>query len=413
MRRLIFAVSLFVAAPSASIAAERVTLTGTVVNVSGQPVEHATVLVWHAGVKKGYSTFCPSCYVDCGKHAFTDAGGSYKIQGLDPDLNFELLVVRDGFVPVFVDKVDPGRGPAPDATLAPRQPVTDAARVLRGRVVDSSGHPVADAVVEPQGVMYESARGPVSAYGTIKGLETISVTDAEGDFEVAFDKPALGIVVQVDARGFAPAIYSSVPLGLDRKTIVVTEGAVIRGRVVRDGKGLGGAEVGVIARQRGWGANLSIVGFPHPEIRVGTQPDGSFAISGVPAGVEWYVYGRMGSLPGEDASALLECVTKENGEEVNLGDIPVQPGLRVSGRVILEDGKPIPQGMRVTIGSDRRAFDSKTALLPSDGSFEFTGLRADDYSIFASVKGYRGSTIVRVEKHLSDVVVSLEPLEKR
>jgi hypothetical protein len=43
--------------------------------------------------------------------------------------------------------------------------------------------------------------------------------------------------------------------------------------------------------------------------------------------------------------------------------------------------------MRVTISSGR-VWDDQTATLPPDGHFEFTGLAADDYSVFASVKGY-------------------------
>ena len=49
------------------LANERGTLAGKIVDSGGQPIDHATVLVYHAGVKHGYSTFCPSCYADCGK----------------------------------------------------------------------------------------------------------------------------------------------------------------------------------------------------------------------------------------------------------------------------------------------------------------------------------------------------------
>ena len=50
---------------SISLAADRVTLTGKVTDSSGKPLEDATVMIYHAGVKHGYSTFCPSCYTDC------------------------------------------------------------------------------------------------------------------------------------------------------------------------------------------------------------------------------------------------------------------------------------------------------------------------------------------------------------
>jgi Carboxypeptidase regulatory-like domain len=116
---------LLTSAVSMLAAAGRVPLTGKVTDASGKPLERATVMVYHAGVKTGYSTFCPSCYADCGKRAFTDADGAFTIPNLDSDLWFELLVIHDGFTPVFVPKVDPVRGPARTAALSPRTPVDD------------------------------------------------------------------------------------------------------------------------------------------------------------------------------------------------------------------------------------------------------------------------------------------------
>jgi hypothetical protein len=51
-------------------------------------------------------TYCPSCYVDCGKRAVTDGAGAYTIAGLDPSLVFELAVIHDGHVAAFVKKVE-------------------------------------------------------------------------------------------------------------------------------------------------------------------------------------------------------------------------------------------------------------------------------------------------------------------
>jgi hypothetical protein len=406
MRTLISAISIYLLAACSSFAADRVTITGNVVDASGQPVDHATVLVWHAGVKRGYSTYCPSCYVDCGKRTMT-AHGAYTIKGLDPDLKFELLIVREGYIPAFVGYFDPSAGPAPVTKLKPRAAITDPTRVVRGRVVNSAGRPLPDAVVEPQGVMFNGPQGEISSYGTIQGLEPIAVTDANGDFELAFDRAALGMVVQVEARGMAPGIFNTLSTGPDRHTVTVTEGSVIRGRMVRDGKPVGGAEVGLIARQRAWGGHLKLIGFPYSEIRVGTQPDGTFTITNVPPGVEWYVYGRMGSIPNGDAVPILECATKGDGDEVNIGDLPVGPGRRLRGRVILADGKPVASGMRVTIGSDR-AFDSQTALLQLDGKFEFSGLRDDGYTVFTSIRGYeQGNEKLTIDRDIDDFTLTL------
>ena len=89
-------------------AAERVTATGTVIDeATNQPVPNATVMVYSAGVKKGYDLFCPTCYVDCGKRATTNETGAFTIANLSGDLVFKLLVIHEGHSSSFINKVDP------------------------------------------------------------------------------------------------------------------------------------------------------------------------------------------------------------------------------------------------------------------------------------------------------------------
>jgi Carboxypeptidase regulatory-like domain len=122
-----------------SLADDMVALAGRVTDADGKPIEHATVIVYHAGVKRGYSTFCPSCYADCGKRAITDGNGTFTFKRLSPDLWFELLVAHDGYGPVFAKKVDPSSGTPVTATLVWRKIVSDPDRVFRGRIEDSDG----------------------------------------------------------------------------------------------------------------------------------------------------------------------------------------------------------------------------------------------------------------------------------
>src|ERR1700674_5265017 len=107
---LLVTASLFYA--GVAVAAERVTAVGKVVDADGNAIEHAAVLVYSAGVKKGFSLFCPTCYVDCGKRTLTGADGTYSIAGLNPDLVFNFLIVREGYNATFVDRVDPEKGHA-------------------------------------------------------------------------------------------------------------------------------------------------------------------------------------------------------------------------------------------------------------------------------------------------------------
>ena len=177
-KRGILVVVLLTVANAVSSGADLVTLTGKVTGVTSRPLGNVSVIVYHAGVRKGYSTFCPSCYGDCGKRATTDANGTYIIKNLNSDFWFELLVVRDGYAPALIKRVEPLKGPAATAVLAVRSAVIDPTRMVRGRVVDARGSPVRDAIVEPQGI---AAIHPGGAwYGELEGLDPLAVTNGQG-----------------------------------------------------------------------------------------------------------------------------------------------------------------------------------------------------------------------------------------
>ncbi len=365
---------------------ERENLTGRVTDNEGKPIEHATVMVYHAGVKKGYSSYCPSCYADCGKRTTTDANGMFTFRGLRGDLWFELLVALDGYEPAFVKKIDASSSEPVTATLVQRRRVHDPSRVFRGHVKNSQGQPVRDAVVQPVGILLDSKTGSAK-YGSIEGLDPMAVTNEKGDFEIAYSTAGLKILVSLEARGLAPA-FSVVTAGVERRTITMTVGSTVRGRLVQDGRPIPDAEVGLIGRPRGgFGGNLQLVGYPYDELRVGTQQDGTFIITNVPSPVDWYAYAKMESVARRGATGVVECATKHDREIVSLGDVQVRPAYHLRGTVVLSDGKQIPDGMRVTISSET-AWDDQTAVLRSDGHFEFLGLAAGDYFVSASVKGY-------------------------
>ncbi len=382
------------------LAAERGALSGKIVDGAGHPIDHATVLVYHAGVKKGYSIFCPSCYVDCGKRATTGPDGTFLIQSVDSGLVFELLAVRDGFQPTFIKAVDPSSQSVATAVLMARVAATSPEEVVRGRVVDDHGRPVRDAVVEPVGLSSNEfpngkpAKNEVSVYGTIQGVDPIAITDEKGEFEIASQKPALAMLLRFEARGFAPKLQA-LQAGLDRKTVVVAPGAVVRGRLMDHGAPVAGAEVGLIPRNRGgFGGNLKIMGDPYEEIRVGTQADGTFVLADVPGAIGWYVYPKMESLSKSRAGQPVECDSKNAGEVVDVGDLQLEPGHYLRGKVVLPKGGMIPEGMRVII-SAHRAWDSQLVPIRQDGSFECNGLPTGSYDVMPGVRGYRPAEEVK------------------
>jgi protocatechuate 3,4-dioxygenase beta subunit len=407
VRRTLFTIAAVLAIGIAGLSAadERATVTGKVTDAAGRPLDHATVLVYEGRIKKGYGVYCPSCWVDCGKHAVTDAEGSFTISSLNHDLRFKLLVVKPQYSAAFIDNVDPAKGPAPTASLKPRPPIEDASQVVRGRVVDTSGTPVKDAVVAQQGITLRGPHGLQQQFGSLGWIDIVTATNEKGEFEMAYDKPAVEMILSIDARAMAPKLVTE-PTGAERRTITVTQGAVIRGRLLRpDGKPVANAEVGLSAHSRVAGTTFS-------GIRIGTRDDGTFAMTNVPAGRVWYLYPTMESLAAQALAAdPLLCETENDGQDLNLGDIQLHPAYTLRGKVVLSDGKPVPPDMRMTLGADWSA--SQVTVLAADGSFEFKGLTSAAYTLVPGVKGYKlagGRGIeVLVNRDRSDVVLRLEP----
>ncbi len=404
---------------------DRQTLHGMVVDEGGKPVNDATVLIFHAGPKHGYSVYCPSCYVDCGKRAITPADGSFRIENLDPSLNFELLVVREGFEPSVTKKVDPKATlPARVVLQARASRVRDPRGLVRGYVTDEQGLPLPDVLVSVEGlsVMAESQlpsgkQEEESIYtfgGTKKGLENIAVSNRRGEFEVSYNQPAMAMLLEAEGRGYAPK-WQVALTGEQRSKIVLKRGAIVRGRLTDRGKPVAGAEIGIFpVHPGGFGSRLKPVGEPYGEIRVGTQADGTFMIADVPTPVKWLAYVKAESMAQRGTIQPIECTTSRGEEIVNLGDLGIIPGHRMRGAVRISNGGAIPAGLTMRVFS-ATPHDSMAVPVHSDGGFEFLGLPEAYYDVTPETSGYREAEPVRgllVNRDISDLTITLEAVAK-
>jgi hypothetical protein len=242
------------------------------------------------------------------------------------------------------------------------------------------------------------------SFGPGGWIDTMAATNEKGEFEIAYGKPVAQMILEVTARGMAPKLFN-LPTGSDRQTMTVSDGATIRGRLVQDGKPVANAEVGLATNSQRSGTTFS-------EVLIGTKEDGTFAITNVPAGRVWKLYPTMESLAARNIGAgPVNCETKDDGQDVDVGDIQLRPAYTLRGKVILSDGGAIPPDMHVTVFSDQ-ARDSQFAAIAADGSFEFRGLPPGVYEISQAVKGYRqpeGLIEVLVQRDVSGLAIRMEP----
>ena len=225
---------------------------------------------------------------------------------------------------------------------------------------------------------------------------------------------------RVDGSVPAPTAYFTEATREISPTLDMDRGSVVTGRIVREGKPVAGATIGL------WGFDV----LESPEVKA--DADGRFRFPHVPANSPCWAYVPTGSL--ERSGAVLPRSLRTAGEDsaIDVGDLTVRPGRLVSGRVVFSDGKPIPANAEVLASADHAGGMLRTKLDRS-GRFTVAGLPEGKCSIcvlfpddqFYAPAGYRLSArnkcrdplnpyrlLGRVDRDVADLTILFEPGEQ-
>ena len=255
-------------------------------------------------------------------------------------------VVADGFAEgaMAIGALRPGDVLAGDLVLR-------ADFAVEGRVIDETGDPVPGAIV----CTYPRERNQTS-------------TDEEGRFRLGqLDPGKKRTRVSALLQGYVTA---SVRIGPEDAAtpmeLVLDRGSSVAGRVVtRDGRPVPGATV-------------SVGHYPASSGPLSTRTDetGSFSVDVVPSGSQSVWALREGYAAGQAHVELPESGTQVDGLQILL-----EPGQRVAGVVLDEDGDPLRGAQIVpeSAGSIRgmSAFVGPSTTSGEDGRFQLEALRED------------------------------------
>lgn len=304
--------------------------------------------------------------------ASSGADGRFAVEDLAQGVPVYLVVRAAGYLIAQVRGVRP---PAP-------QPVTirlEPEAVLRGRVVDEGGEPVAGARVDLRWQAYlpEEPDRPVG-----EPVFRNARSAADGRFELR-EIPAGTAHVSAGAAGFVSPEPKAVdlprPAAAGELRLVLERGAILQGRVT------------------------SASGEPVPAVRVGvggsaasTNDDGLYWLEGAELGRQEVLflhpsYGR-----------LAKPFDVQPG--VNVLDVAFEPGVEVTGRVVDESGRPV-SGARVELGSENH-FDLKQYrdVTGGDGRFRLSPVVQGRYRAKAGAEGFSDAELPQI------VAVSGEPV---
>ena len=307
--------------------------------------------------------------------AITDAVGHFTLPPVADNRLYRLLVAATGFEPAYYRGLDPKSDPI-ELRLLPAVHLVDNTNSVHLRVLTPDGQPVPLAVAEHDGI----ARGGSRGWGGESGFPDQQFTDTNGEFiltrAAAFDRVQIKITTPD---------YAAYKEWFDRsngiQTIQLDIGAILQGRVLKNGQPLPDLRVSASATDR----NSDVY---KGSYQARTDTNGVFRFVHLPANTSWQVFGLMDSFKSFGALPPRTFSTGTPGETNDMGDFLVVPSLTLSGTVVTRSGEPLPKGTKIGINISP-AYDYLTVTPDKSGKFSATGLYAGQAEISLRLNGWR------------------------
>ena len=400
---------------------------GPELTVRGKVIHIPAGRLYEGGITMAYNQFFK---IGDGLHA---VGKSWTVKVVNGEAEFVTAPLYDNAVSIQTERdgvelqakdlpksgvvIDLAK-PAVTPTPAPATPTpTPPPPVAKARVVNAQGQPVAGASIQP----YTEIRGDTWQFPATRHNKTHTEQDGRFSYSVpGYTK----VGVMVVARGYARKL-AVVPYDNPSPDIVLGPGVEVTGKLLKDGKPLFDIEVGIAQVDRSSSQFLE-------EIVAKTDQDGRFTLPDVAPNNAYEVHAKRDSLRALGAVAPKRVSVGEAGSTVSVGDLVVEPGVVVTGRVMLPDGS-LPTADEYTTEPDGRrlrnaaangiqlhvyrenAFDYQYINLQPDLHFSLPALPGEKLSFSAWVPGYKlrgdkyGVMEVRVAADMKPVDMVYDP----
>ncbi len=255
---------------------------------------------------------------------------------------------------------------------------TKAPTVLKGRVLDLDGTPIALAKVSHSGFFRE---------------DTAVETGPTGEFVLSVEERRQTVIhVNVEASGFATRCFilriqdedriedsrdqansvSVDPSGAARQPLRLSRGVTVTGRVLAKGKPVVGVSIGLTSVY----STLDPEGFFHPKaLEASTDAQGYYRFPHSLPETEFWVFAKLGSLANGGAMTPVRVQTTGEGSAIDVGELHVETGRRLAGRLVCSDGKKVPEDLLLLASCTNAQSNLEQRPGPA-GRFEFKGLPA-------------------------------------
>jgi RNA polymerase sigma factor (sigma-70 family) len=372
------------------------TLTGTGVDVTVNPIDHAQIeIVVFPGLSVagivmdendrpvgGASVhFAPMKFVGGQPtlHTTTDVSGNFKIDGVPPSSRYRAQALIGNFTSFANHIVSVSTTNVEGLRLAVERPV-----IIQGTVKDSFGKPAASMLVTAGSAKNEPGQQSYVGQSVI--------TDVQGSFTLQISAGKIAVRIHDPSRGHVEEDLGLVPAGKTVQTSLALsrEGSCSVSGSVLDDEGHGMVGVTLVAQ----GGSISV------STRSGAK--GAFQLSGLkPGHVTLEVryeedQGYFGPWNWVTVPLALEVDERKTGVELRL---PSRK--QISGTVVLADGSPAP-GLAVWAyleNDEMRAQTtaSRRSLSRDDGSFVIEDLPRGRHTLLAMFPGLPDAELAGVD----------------
>jgi protocatechuate 3,4-dioxygenase beta subunit len=274
----------------------------------------------------------------------------------------------------------------------------DAPDALHGRVTSADGEPLAEALV-----LLLPATGD-------EVLETRTGQDGRFDFargEGGARAQGASFDVLVVHPGHAPWTALGVDAGT-RLDVAMEPGATVRGRVRGrpDGRGIPRAELSLSdGSQERFGRTAQVFL---------SDAEGSFRIDHAPSG-------ELTLRVAAEGRATREVPVATGGRAaLSVGDVWLPRGGSISGRVVDDDGEPLPAARVLLVAAERELgaqverYPSQHVLTDAGGRFEILGATAGTrYHLFVDADGYAPASAGPLPLAAGEEISGLEIVARR
>lgn len=327
---------------------------GRVVNGDGEPLGGAVASLSPAGSQTRF--FDPDPLSGRFRRE-TTADGRFRIPGLEPG-RYDLQVRAAGYAPVTVRGLQvPERGATVDLGTVHLSP----AAILRGRVVDPAGNPLAEVEVG-----FFASQGQLLEILSEEGENRV-LSGPDGEFTIPDLAPGGTVTLTVQHPGFVRQDVPGVRVPRDEELIVeLVPASRVTGRVIeRGGGGIEGAQV-ASPESRWEGAT--------------TDATGAFTLEGLAPGTIQLLATAAGFL--EPPAKTIEVLSGEPTPEVLF---ELDRGAVVTGRVTGPDGGPLEDAFVYL--RDASGFGNEFTRTDAEGSYRLAGVPTGERRLAAGAQG--------------------------